>query len=53
MQMYLELLDAPYLGPFFSPRGSKYPIFKDSGPKYHAEYGFWNLRYLVLGPSGS
>ena len=22
------------------PRGSKYPIFKDPGPKYHSGYGF-------------
>ena len=24
------------------PRGSKYPIFKDSGPKSHLGYGFWD-----------
>ena len=25
-----------------NPSGSKYPIFKDSGPKYHTLNGFWN-----------
>ena len=36
------------------PRGSKYPISKDSGPKSHSGYGFWIriLKYWVLGPSG-
>ena len=36
------------------PRGFKYPIFKDSGPKYHEGYGFGtrDLRYWLLGPSG-
>ena len=36
------------------PRGSKYPIFKVSGPRYHLEYSFWNQKpqYWVLGPSG-
>ena len=33
-----------------SPRGSKYPIFKDSGPKYYSGYGFWDQR-PVLEPS--
>ena len=31
------------------PRGSKYPIFKDSGPKYHQEYGLWNQKPQILG----
>ena len=31
------------------PRGSKYPIFMESGPKYHYEYGFWNQRPQILG----
>ena len=26
------------------PRGSKHPIFKDSGPKYYQGYGFWDQR---------
>ena len=26
------------------PRGSKYPLFQDSGPKYHEGYGFWEER---------
>ena len=26
----------------YLPRGSTYPIFKDSGPKSHQGYGFWN-----------
>ena len=30
------------------PRGSKSPIFKDPGPKYHSEYGFWNTRSLKI-----
>ena len=24
------------------PRGSMYPVFKDSAPKYHSGYGFWD-----------
>ena len=44
------------LGPaeFLSlPRGTKYPRFQESGPKYHSGYGFWarDLKYCVLGPS--
>ena len=31
------------------PRGSKYPIFDDSGPKYHRGYGFWNQKPQVFG----
>ena len=37
------------------PRGSKYPIFKDSGPKYHEGgmvLGTRILKCCVLGPSG-
>ena len=30
------------LSPIPSPRGSKYPIFRDSGPKSHSGYGCWN-----------
>ena len=30
-------------------RGSKYPIFKASGPKNHSGYGFWNQKPGVLG----
>ena len=32
-------------------RGSKYPIFKLSAPKYHEEYGFWNQKPQLLGTS--
>ena len=32
-----------------NPRSSKYPIFKDSGPKYHEGYGFWNQKAQILG----
>ena len=32
-----------------SPRGSKYPIFKDSGPKNHTLDGFWDQRPQILG----
>ena len=31
------------------PRGSKYPIFEDSGPKYHSVQG--TLKYSVIGSS--
>ena len=37
------------------PRGSKYPIFKDSGPKTAIKgmvFGTRNLKCWVLGPSG-
>ena len=36
------------------PRGSKYPLLKDSGPKNHTLNGFWDqkiLKHWVLGPS--
>ena len=29
--------------------GSKNPMFKVSGPKYHEGYGFWNQRPQMLG----
>ena len=32
-----------------SPIGSKYPTFKDSGPRNHLGHGFWNQRLLILG----
>ena len=41
--------------PYVIPRGSKYPIFKESDPKSHVLNGFWDsriLKYWVLGPSG-
>ena len=31
------------------PRGSKYPIFQDSSPKYHYGHGFWDQRPYILG----
>ena len=31
------------------PRGSKYPTFKDPGPKSHSEYGFWDQSPQILG----
>ena len=31
-----------------NPRGSKHPIFKDSGPKTHRWYGFWNQKPHIL-----
>ena len=30
------------------PRGSKYPIFKDSGPKHHTLKGFWDQSPYIL-----
>ena len=37
-----------------NPRGSKYPIFKDSGPKNHTRNGFCRvLQYWVLGAAGN
>ena len=30
-------------------RGSKYPIFEDSGPKSHLGYGLWGQRPQILG----
>ena len=40
--------------PNHEPRGSKYPIFKDPGPKSHEWFVFGTtvLKYWVLGPSG-
>ena len=29
-----------YIGGTIIPRGSRYPILKGSGPKYHLGYGF-------------
>ena len=34
---------------YISPRGSKYPILKDSGPKIHTLNGFWDQGPYVLG----
>ena len=35
-------------------RGSKFPIFEDSGTKIHTLRGLWrSLNYWVLGPSGT
>ena len=34
------------------PRGSKYPILRDSDPNYHTLSGTRVLKYWVLGPSG-
>ena len=31
------------------PEGSKYPILKDSGPKSHLGYGFWDQSPSILG----
>ena len=31
------------------PRGSEYPIFKDSGPKYHTLNGIWDQSAEILG----
>ena len=41
-------------GQLMVPRGSKYPIFKDSGSKSHTLNGFWDqsIKYWVLGPLG-
>ena len=38
--MALGTLSSWVLGLFTG--GSKYPIFKDFGPKYHKGYGLWN-----------
>ena len=31
------------------PRGSKYPMFEASGPKYHTLDGIWDKRPSILG----
>ena len=31
-----------FCGCSYNPRGSKYPIFKDSGPKNHTLNSFWD-----------
>ena len=31
------------------PRGSKYSIFKDSGPKSHLGYGLWDQSPEIMG----
>ena len=35
--------------PQSQPRGSKYPIFNDSGPKNHSGHGIWNQSPHILG----
>ena len=39
---YLQLRGVRHVFPHRNPRGSKYPIFKDSGAKDHTLNGFWD-----------